>query len=142
MVIKIAQKFFPKTFSKIDADNLLSLRPGEVLKMLGVAVIGTIFNLLIFILTFYTFHIAQNFTAMLRNFSLTEILTMFSPTGGGLGFVELGLTGILTLTGLSTGQASLVVVTYRLVSFWLPALLGFVFLSLKSYSYIKELAKR
>ncbi len=52
------------------------------------------------------------------------ILGMIPITPGGLGFVEAGLTGTLVLAGVSAGDASLSVLAYRLVSFWLPLLAG------------------
>ena len=52
------------------------------------------------------------------------ILGMIPITPGGLGFVEAGLTGMLVLAGVSTGDASLAVLAYRLVSYWLPLLAG------------------
>jgi len=41
-------------------------------------------------------------------------------TPGGLGFVEAGLAGTLTLAGVTPGDALLATLTYRLVSYWLP----------------------
>lgn len=47
-------------------------------------------------------------------------LSMIPITPGGLGFVEAGLTGVLTLAGLSPDQAVLATLVYRLFSYWLP----------------------
>ena len=41
-------------------------------------------------------------------------------TPGGLGFVEAGLVGTLTLAGLTAHQAVVATLAYRLVSYWLP----------------------
>jgi uncharacterized membrane protein YbhN (UPF0104 family) len=43
---------------------------------------------------------------------------------GGLGFVEAGLTAMLVLAGVPAGDASLAVLAYRLVSYWLPLVAG------------------
>ena len=51
-------------------------------------------------------------------------LTLIPVTPGGLGFVEAGLTTILVLAGVSTDQAVLGTLLYRLVSFWLPIPIG------------------
>ncbi|MDP9262258.1 MAG: flippase-like domain-containing protein, partial [Actinomycetota bacterium] len=45
-------------------------------------------------------------------------LIPFTP--GGLGFVEAGLVGGLTLAGVSPQDAVVATLVYRLVSFWLP----------------------
>jgi uncharacterized protein (TIRG00374 family) len=54
------------------------------------------------------------------------ILGMIPITPGGLGFVEAGLTSMLVLAGVPAGAASLAVLAYRLVSYWLPLAAGAV----------------
>jgi uncharacterized protein (TIRG00374 family) len=49
---------------------------------------------------------------------------MIPITPGGLGFVEAGLTSMLVLAGVPAGAASLAVLAYRLVSYWLPLAAG------------------
>ena len=63
-------------------------------------------------------------TLVLLAYSASMVLAMIPITPGGLGFVEAGLTGLLTLAGVSGGDAVLAVLAYRLVSFWLPLPLG------------------
>jgi uncharacterized protein (TIRG00374 family) len=41
-------------------------------------------------------------------------------TPGGIGFVEAGLVGTLTLAGVSGGDALAATLLYRLGAFWLP----------------------
>jgi uncharacterized protein (TIRG00374 family) len=53
-------------------------------------------------------------------------LAMIPITPGGLGFVEAGLTGVLTLAGVTADQAVLATLLYRLVSYWLPLPAGLV----------------
>ena len=47
-------------------------------------------------------------------------LSMIPITPGGLGFVEAGLAGVLTLAGASPDEAVLATLLYRLFSYWLP----------------------
>jgi uncharacterized protein (TIRG00374 family) len=47
-------------------------------------------------------------------------LTLIPFTPGGLGFVEAGLVGLLTLAGVPAGDALVATLTYRLASYWLP----------------------
>jgi undecaprenyl-diphosphatase len=49
-----------------------------------------------------------------------------SPTPGGLGAVEAALVAGLTATGVPTAPAIAGVLTFRLVTFWLPAIPGWV----------------
>jgi uncharacterized membrane protein YbhN (UPF0104 family)/membrane-associated phospholipid phosphatase/tRNA A-37 threonylcarbamoyl transferase component Bud32 len=49
-----------------------------------------------------------------------------SPTPGGLGAVEAALVAGLTAVGVQTGPAVAGVLTYRLLTFWLPIIPGFL----------------
>ena len=55
-----------------------------------------------------------------------NVLAMIPLTPGGVGFVEAGLTGMLTLIGATGAQAVLATLLYRLFSYWLPMLAGAV----------------
>jgi uncharacterized protein (TIRG00374 family) len=53
-------------------------------------------------------------------------LAMIPLTPGGLGFVEAGLAGVLTLAGATPDEAVLATLLYRLFSYWLPLPAGLV----------------
>jgi hypothetical protein len=53
-----------------------------------------------------------------------EVLAQVPFTPGGLGFVEAGLVGTLTLSGVPASDAVVATLLYRLVSYWLPIPLG------------------
>lgn len=61
---------------------------------------------------------------VLLAFVAAAVLGMIPITPGGLGFVEAGLTATLTLAGVSAADAVLATLAYRLVSYWLPLLVG------------------
>ena len=52
-----------------------------------------------------------------------------SPTPGGLGAIEAALVAGLTGVGLSPGAAVSAVLTYRLATYWLPVVPGWISLS-------------
>ena len=52
------------------------------------------------------------------------VLALIPITPGGLGFVEAGLTGALTLAGVDASHAVLATLLYRLAAYWLPLLAG------------------
>lgn len=52
------------------------------------------------------------------------VLALIPITPGGLGFVEAGLTGALTLAGLDASHAVLATLLYRLAAYWLPLIAG------------------
>jgi uncharacterized protein (TIRG00374 family) len=53
-------------------------------------------------------------------YAFAALLALIPLTPGGLGFVEAGLVGTLTLAGVAPKDALLATLVYRLVSFWLP----------------------
>ena len=61
---------------------------------------------------------------VLLAFCAAQILAQIPITPGGLGFVEAGLTAMLTLAGVSAGAAVLATFAYRLFSYWLPLPIG------------------
>jgi uncharacterized protein (TIRG00374 family) len=67
-----------------------------------------------------------NVGLVLFAFVVASTLAMIPFTPGGLGFVESGLTGVLTLAGLPLEQAVLATLLYRVFSYWLPMPAGIV----------------
>jgi uncharacterized protein (TIRG00374 family) len=63
---------------------------------------------------------------VLLAFCAAQLLAQVPLTPGGLGFVEAGLTAMLTLAGVSAGGAVLATFVYRLFSYWLPLPAGLV----------------
>jgi putative heme transporter len=61
---------------------------------------------------------------VLLAFCAAQLLAQIPITPGGLGFVEAGLTAMLTLAGVSAGAAVLATFAYRLFSYWLPLPVG------------------
>jgi uncharacterized protein (TIRG00374 family) len=53
-------------------------------------------------------------------YASAEVLALVPFTPGGLGFVETGLVGTLSLAGVSPTDALAATLLYRLVSYWLP----------------------
>ncbi len=52
------------------------------------------------------------------------VLALIPITPGGLGFVEAGLTGVLTLAGIPASDAVLATLLYRLAAYWIPMIAG------------------
>ena len=61
---------------------------------------------------------------LLVAYGLANVLAVIPITPGGLGVVEATLTSLLVGFGTSRGVATLGVVAYRLINFWLPIPLG------------------
>ncbi len=79
---------------------------------------------------------------VLLAFVVASTLAMIPLTPGGLGFVEAGLTGMLTLAGLTPAQAVLSTLLYRLFSYWLPLPAGAIASYLFGRRHRRRLAPR
>lgn len=70
-----------------------------------------------------------NPAAVLAAFVVSNIAGLVPFTPGGLGFVEAGLAGVLTVAGAAVSEANLAVATYRLAATWLPSIAGAIALA-------------
>lgn len=61
---------------------------------------------------------------VLLAFVVAQALAIVPVTPGGVGVVDVGLTGMLALIGVPTETAVIAVLLYRLFSFWLPIPVG------------------
>lgn len=138
-LLKLVKKIFPKIVPQGEEEKLVDLSPAGVFSIILSGFLIVFFILIIFILSFAAFKIDISLFSLLKNFAFTQLLTLFSPSGGGLGFVEFGLAGSLKITGLTINQASLIVIVFRAISFWLPAILGWLFFSFRGYEVIKKM---
>ena len=57
---------------------------------------------------------------VLLAYTAAELLALIPLTPGGLGFVEAGLVGTLTLAGVPASDAVTATLLYRIVAYWLP----------------------
>jgi uncharacterized protein (TIRG00374 family) len=69
-------------------------------------------------------HVTPRPGLVLLAFCAGQLLAQIPITPGGLGFVEAGLTAMLTLAGVGAGNAVLATFVYRLFSYWLPMPVG------------------
>ena len=74
-------------------------------------------------------------SVVLLAYVVAAFLGMIPITPGGLGFVEAGLVGTLSLAGIGTDQALLATLVWRLASYWLPIPMGAVAYVLAAHRY-------
>jgi glycosyltransferase 2 family protein len=87
---------------------------------------GRLILLLIFLLSFLAFAIPSTPGTIIAGFSLVYLFSIVSPTPNGLGFVE-GLAPLaLASMYVPLGAATLIILAYRGITFWLPLLIGFI----------------
>jgi len=95
------------------------------------SLVGAVINTVFDILTIYLIFVASNnhigIEILLIGYGLPLLLgRMAFIIPGGVGVVESVMVGSYTALGVSNSAAVAVVLVYRLISFWLPLILGFI----------------
>jgi uncharacterized protein (TIRG00374 family) len=74
--------------------------------------------------TIAAFGYAPPFIGILLAYCVAIAVSTISPTPGGLGAMEMTLTTALSWLGLPAGSAIASVLTFRLITFWIPIPIG------------------
>lgn len=82
------------------------------------------FDYLALIAALYGVGAEPRLSLVLLAYAAAAVLGMVPFTPGGVGFVEVGLYSTLIVTGITARDAALATIAYRMVSLWLPVLVG------------------
>lgn len=93
-------------------------------KAMAVAAGNWAFDYLALIAALYAVGAEPRLSLVLLAYAAAAVLGMVPFTPGGVGFVEVGLYSGLIITGIGAGDAALATIAYRMVSLWLPVLVG------------------
>ena len=133
---KFAKKFFSRLTKsvegKIDLEKIKS--PLHHLLEHKIAVVkATLYQLCIFIADSFTIFILfqglgipQSITVVFIALMLTKIISILPVSPGAVILYESGMTFFLVGLGAPLGTAIIVTLLYRVLSFWLPILFGFI----------------
>ncbi len=80
--------------------------------------------ILILFLVFMAFKVPFSVGTLIAGFSIGYLFLIVSPTPAGIGFVEGALTLGLNSLNVSLGNATIVALAYRGITFWVPLLFG------------------
>lgn len=68
--------------------------------------------------------VKPNPSLVLLAYAVAGLLALIPITPGGLGIVEAGLSALLILAGVPGGDAVVATLAYRIISYWLPIMVG------------------
>lgn len=108
-------------------------QPRQALKLFGGAAGAILASSVTLLVSLYAFDAPASFLHAAAVYLGGMTLGTFSPTPGGLGGVEAALVAGLTLIGIETGPAVAGVLLFRLHTFWLPTVPGFV-----AFRYLRQ----
>lgn len=89
-------------------------------------------------LTLIAFGVVMPLPQVVGAFGVSQIVGGLPGTPGGLGVTEAGLLGALTLFGIPVAAAAAPVLTFRIISYWLPAIGG---LAMGGHAFLKKRRK-
>ncbi len=99
-------------------------QPSRLLWALMCSILLTLCNVLALWLCVKAVHVDLSLTSIMLVFSLGVGAGTATPTPGGLGGFEAGLVGGLVIYHVPSATALAAVLAFRLVSYWLPLLVG------------------
>ncbi len=128
-----------REFALEAADALILMRnnPRNLLLPLVLALSNKVALIMILTLSFLAFKVPISIGTIIASFSIANLFVIISPTPAGMGFVEGALTLALTSMYISLGDAALITLSYRAITFWLPMLVGMVSLRVLEKAGIK-----
>jgi uncharacterized protein (TIRG00374 family) len=88
------------------------------------AVLNTAFDILTLGFLFWAAGHPINLTVLVAGYGIPQLLGKLTVILGGIGVVEASMMGLYTLLGAPKPTAVVVVLAYRLLSFWIPTLVG------------------
>lgn len=88
---------------------------------------------------FYAFNVQISFTSVIVILILANIIGIASALPGGMGSIELSLTGLFALFGVPAALGGSIALADRLVSFWMVSILGIIFSSYYAKDILGEI---
>ncbi|MBI5680349.1 MAG: UPF0104 family protein [Methanobacterium sp.] len=90
-------------------------------------------------IVFYAFNVEINFVSVIIIFLIANFIGVISALPGGMGSIEISLTGLFVLFGVPDALAGSIAIADRLVSFWVVSLLGIIFSSYYAKDILGEI---
>jgi uncharacterized protein (TIRG00374 family) len=115
-----------RSFAHEAAGGLHRLRqkPQYMLKPFLLSLIGKLLLLSILTLVFVAFKVPFTAGTVIGGFAIGYLFFIVSPTPAGIGFVEGALTLGLRSLSVPIGEATVITLAYRGITFWVPLLYG------------------
>lgn len=96
-------------------------RPSQLWRPVGWSALNWTFDIGVLVLLLHAVGARAPLLGVLVAFAVGNLLNALPVTPGGIGLVEAGLTGTLIGFGVDAAAASVAVLAYRAIAYWLPA---------------------
>ena len=109
-----------------ERDRLVSIIGKKWPQVTTAAALNWVFDYLTLVAALYAVGADPRLSLVLLAYASAAVLSMIPITPGGFGFVEVGLTAALIVSGISTQNALLATLAYRIISFGVPLASGVI----------------
>ena len=138
-VQRIAARFHRHSFLPDDwaernaaefSDAALSIKqhPERLARTYGLAMAAHAAELMTLFMLFRAFHVPVHWGVLVAGYSVGILFWLVAITPSGIGVVEGVMTLVLTSLGVHSAAATLIALSFRGLTFWLPLLIGFLLL--------------
>ena len=128
------RSFLPDDWAERNAaefsDAALSIKqhPQRLARTYALAMTAHIAELMTLFMLFRAFHAPVHWGVLVAGYSVGILFWLVAITPSGIGVVEGVMTLVLTTLGVHSAAATLIALSFRGLTFWLPLLIGFVLL--------------
>jgi undecaprenyl-diphosphatase len=116
----------PATRRSIASVGDVARQPGKMIELFGGSAVITMGYVLALAASVEAVRPGPAFTSIALVYLVGSVVSSIAPTPGGIGAVEAALIAGLTSAGMSGASAVAAVILFRLATFWLPLLPGWV----------------
>ncbi len=117
------------SFEFAEAATAIRSRPYHLLLTLGLALLSHFINILTLYALFRAFQYDDIASmGLMAGYAIGQLFVVVAPTPQGVGFVENIMPNVFISLGVPSAVATIVVLAYRGLTFWLPLLIGFFLL--------------
>lgn len=134
---RVRQKVFGAAKDLLKTLGVYKARKGDVVSATLLNFFGSLTSLVALWASAHALGVNITMTESLVAYVLGNIVGGLVPTPGGIGAVEAGIYSGLVLIGVDTGDAFTVTLIYRLLTYWVPILPGYLYF----YSLRKDVLK-
>ncbi len=111
-----------------EAARAIVANPSRLWRTLAIALFAHVLNLACLFTLFLAFHQNVSLGVLVAGYAMGMLFLIVSITPQGIGVVEGVMTLVFTSLAVPPAQSTVVSLTFRGLSFWLPLLIGFVLL--------------
>ncbi len=111
-----------------DAATAIRAYPRRVARTLGIAFVGHLIDLASLYVLFVAFRAPVTPGLLVAGYAMGILFLIISPTPQGIGVVEGVMALVFASLGVPAAQATIIALSFRGLSFWLPLLVGFLML--------------